>query len=263
MPTLHIAQNTIAKQSTAPASTLPKSAIANLPPGNREITAYKPAGNNHWSIAFKSAIASLDGSKTYQSWLVYADSVEISDDAGKVVPIAPKGSKVLGFVEQPDGSTCQSAAIARVIGSTDVMAVRRSLLQMGEPGSPAVMGEYLKPRVQEYKFNGSASLQDAIDGLNQGYELICHTYLTSGHVIGLSGFNAGTKIFNGEDPWCLFNTDRWAYDYNKSGDNAPYSDRLIYAVAIAGQSNWDAMELYRAGKVSYSDRGMWLHLIKN
>jgi Peptidase_C39 like family len=89
MPTLHLSQNTIAKQSTAPASTLPRTAIANLPPGNRKIISYKPAANGHWSVALQAPIAAVEGAKTYQSWFVYADSVEISDDAGKIVAIAP------------------------------------------------------------------------------------------------------------------------------------------------------------------------------
>jgi hypothetical protein len=90
MPTLHVITGTIAKQSTAPASTLPKNAIANLKQQNYAIASFKPAANNHWLIALKTPIASVDGSKTYQSWFVYADAVEVFGDDGKMVAIAPK-----------------------------------------------------------------------------------------------------------------------------------------------------------------------------
>ena len=90
MPTLHVTTGTIAKQSTAPSSTLPKNAIANLAQQNYAIASFKPAPNNHWSIALKTPIASVDGSKTYQSWFVYADAVEVFGDDGKIVSIAPK-----------------------------------------------------------------------------------------------------------------------------------------------------------------------------
>lgn len=69
-------------------------------------------------------------------------------------------TKVLDYVAQPNAYTCQSACIAKVLGTTDVEGIRAALEAIGTPGSPATMGEYLKSRVQFYKFLTSGSLED-------------------------------------------------------------------------------------------------------
>lgn len=172
-------------------------------------------------------------------------------------------SKVLDIVYQPDSSTCQSAAISRVTGE-DVMEIREALLNMGEPGDPSVMGQYLEPRVKEYKLNLNASLNDAIEALKNGYQLIIHGWFTgSGHVIGLSGYDSNTKCFNAEDPWYEFMFSKWQYCYNSDGNNAQYSELGIYAACVLGQSVDDAIRIYGEGKVNLELKGMWMHIIKN
>jgi hypothetical protein len=259
--TLRVLQTTVAKQSTAAAKTLPKVAIATLQVGNYEILGYKSKGGNYWDVTFAKPFKSADGTKTFQSWIIWGDDIEFADSSGKAVKV--ESSKILGYVSQPDGSTCQSAAICRVLGNSDVMGVRRSLVSQGVAGDPAVMGSYLASRVKEYRYTDKASLNDAIDALYQGFQLIIHTYLTeAGHVIGLSARDGKAKIFNAEDPWAEFDAGTWKY-LNKSGDDAQYSDLLIYSACVAGQSNWDAREIYRSGQVSYLAPGMWMHSIKN
>lgn len=173
-------------------------------------------------------------------------------------------TKVLDDVQQPDALTCQSAAICRVIGSTKVGAVRSALSQMGEPGDPAVMGKYMRPRVREYKYNGDASLNDAIAALRDGCQLITHGWFTgSGHVIGISGWDEKSRTFTVEDPWFEFDFVNWRYNYNGIGNDAPYSARGIYAACVVGQSPSDAYQIYLSKSVDYAARGMWLHMIKN
>lgn len=178
-------------------------------------------------------------------------------------------SRVLDYVPQYDAASCQAAAIARVTGSTNVRQVRNDLLRLGVPGDPAVMGEYLTDRVKEYRYHGQASLNDAIEALSDGYQLITHGWFTgSGHVIGLSGWNPETRKFNAEDPWFEFHFYEWSYSpYVVDGDDMPYSDRGIWAACVVGQSVDDSYWHYQQTQVllpkHYSDRGMWLHVIKN
>ena len=181
-------------------------------------------------------------------------------------------TKVLDYVPQYDVMTCQSAAIARVIGSTNVRQVRNDLLRMGVPGDPTVMGLYLKDRVREYRYHGQASLDDAIEALRDGWEIITHGDFTdAGHVIGLSAWNATTKKFQAEDPWFEFHFSDWSYyPYEIDGNDQQYSARGIWAACVAnpiGAGAANAYELYVANPVltaaQYRQPGMWLHMIKN
>lgn len=178
-------------------------------------------------------------------------------------------SKILDYVPQYDALTCQSAAIARVIGSTNVAQIRRDLLRLGVPGDPAVMGLYMQPRVKEYRYHGQASLNDAIEALKNGYQLITHGWFTtSGHVIGISAWDEKRRCFIAEDPWFEFHFPGWTYEpWEIYGDDMPYSDRGIWASCVVGASAYDAHRQYLANPVltaeRYSDRGMWLHAIKN
>jgi hypothetical protein len=181
-------------------------------------------------------------------------------------------TKVLDYVPQYDAMTCQSAAIARVVGSTDVRAVRNDLLCMGVPGDPAVMGEYLTANVKEYRYHGQASLDDAIEALREGYQLITHGDFTdSGHVIGLSAWNATTKKFNAKDPWFEFHFTNWSYyPYEIDGDDQQYSARGIWAACVANPVGAGAMNAYQLyldnptlTAAQYRQPGMWLHMIKN
>ncbi|NJM58543.1 MAG: hypothetical protein HC857_15550 [Synechococcales cyanobacterium RU_4_20] len=177
-------------------------------------------------------------------------------------------SKVLDFVEQPDAYTCQSAAIARVLGTTDVMSIRHLLTEGGrDAGDPWNMGQYLGKYCQEYRFSLTASLNDARKALEAGFQLITHGFFTgSGHVIGLSRVSADPKAlsyrFNAEDPWYEFDFLSWSYTRN-SGDDVSYSSYGIYAACVASSSVSHAAEIYRRGELNSAMGNMWLHIIKN
>jgi hypothetical protein len=177
-------------------------------------------------------------------------------------------TKILEYVEQPDGYTCQSAAIAKVIGSTDVGKIRGELLQRGVPGDPAVMGAYLKGKVKSYQFIVDGSLNEAKDFLKQGCVIITHGWFSqAGHVITLVEFEASPNNlgyrFVVDDPWAEFNFGSNSFDHSKTGNNVRYSSYGIYAYCVAGQSNEDARLIYKQGKLLSSDRNMWMHVIKN
>ena len=177
-------------------------------------------------------------------------------------------TKILDYVEQPDGYTCQSAAIAKVIGSTDVASVRSALLSMGVPGDPGVMAAYLKDRVKSYQFIVDGSLNEAKDLIKQGCVIITHGWFTSaGHVITLVGFEPSSNTlgyrFVVDDPWCEFDFASNRFDHLKTGNNVRYSSHGIYAYCVAGQSNDDAQAIYKQGRLLSSERNMWMHVIKN
>lgn len=173
-------------------------------------------------------------------------------------------TKILDNVLQPDSVTCQSAAICRVIGDRNVARVRSELLVMGEAGSPFVMGEYLRPRVKEYRYKHDGSLRQAIQASKDGYHLITHGWFTwSGHVLGLRDYNSETQAFVAEDPWYEFDFPSWRYT-SAVGDDVPYSLRGIWAACVAGISPSHASDLYGGIQtVDLDQGGMWLHLIKN
>jgi hypothetical protein len=191
-------------------------------------------------------------------------------------------SKILDFVEQPDVNTCQSAAIARILGTTDVYQIRKELSGISykrgtAAGDPWAMAEFLEPRIQEYKFLDRGSINDAKAALDEGFEIITHGWFTqSGHVIGLSGWghmangewvlgkpdDRGWVYFKAEDPWYEFEFARWRYS-NRPGDDVPYSAYGIYAACIASWSYSGAIDIYGRGELDSSLGRGWLHLCKN
>lgn len=163
--------------------------------------------------------------------------------------------------------TCQAAAIAMVTGG-DEMTIRRSLENAGSPGDPAVMGNYLRDRVKEYKFNIAASLLDFIAAIDNGYQLITHGWFShSGHVIKVSGYQRNPKDLSYslivDDPYEEFDAISWKYhrDY-RSGNNSLYSSYLMYATCVKGRSFDDARRIYRKGELDSALKGAWLHMIK-
>jgi hypothetical protein len=177
-------------------------------------------------------------------------------------------SKILDYVAQPNAYTCQSACIAKVLGSKDVEGIRAALEAIGTPGSPDVMGQYLKSRVQSYQFLVSGSLADAKNALDRGCVVITHGWFTgSGHVICLVGYEPDPKTlsyrFIVDDPWAEFSFPDAQYVPNSSGDNVRYSSYGIYAYCIAASSHEQAAQLYAEGKLLSSEKGAWLHIIKN
>jgi hypothetical protein len=185
-----------------------------------------------------------------------------------VIKAAKRITKILEYVPQPDGYTCQSAVIAKVIGSTKVDIIRSDLFKLGTPGDPYVMGKYLAKRVAEYRFLDDASLNDARKALNDGYSLITHGWFTgSGHVISIVGWELDkSKLsyrFICDDPWMEFDFKNWRYLPGTSGNDVRYSSYGIYAACVASSSLDSARRLYNRGELDSNKPGMWLHLIKN
>lgn len=177
-------------------------------------------------------------------------------------------SKILDYVAQPNAYTCQSSCIAKVLGTTDVARIRAALEAIGEPGSPDVMGQYLKSRVQSYKFLVSGSLENAKDALDEGCVVITHGWFTgSGHVIALVGYEPDPETlsyrFIVDDPWMEFNFADAQYIPKSSGNNVRYSSYGIYAYCVASSSHKHATQIYTQGKLLSSEKGAWLHIIKN
>lgn len=185
-------------------------------------------------------------------------------------------TNIVDYAWQPDAVTCQSAAIAKVLGKSsaeDIQEVRRALLEIARPsgamaGSTWVMGEYLAPRVKEYKFSDSASLVDIADWVSQGpgYECIIHGVTTgSGHVWGIEDvfeYTTTTLKFKCDDPWAEFDYPGNRY-LNKSGKNVIYSGLAIWAYCVVSYDNPTAARNYRSGKMSRHDKGAWVHFVRN
>lgn len=174
---------------------------------------------------------------------------------------------ITDYISQPNDYTCQSAAIAealRLTSDADVMKVRSDLQALGEPGDPSVMGEYLKDKVKQYEYCGDASINDITGWLNDGWHLITHTYLTSGHVISIVGLDKDhTDYFVVDDPWAVFDGPSWSYTSDINGNNQLYSKKLIYCAAIAGTSKADAADRYNNNEYKPDVKGAWVHKIKN
>lgn len=177
-------------------------------------------------------------------------------------------SKVIDDVKQPDENTCQSAAIARVLGTQDVWGVRAELTRGGAvAGDPWNMGRYMAAHVRDYRFLPNASLNDATKALDEGYQLITHGYFTTaGHVIGLSGYEPDPRTlshrFIAEDPWYEFEFQKWRYSRH-DGNDVRYSSYGIYAACVASHGLSHAHQIYKRGELNNSMRNMWLHIIKN
>jgi len=176
-------------------------------------------------------------------------------------------SKILDYVAQPDDATCQSACIAKAIGTTDVMQVRRELLascREGEiAGSPSVMGRYLRSRVKFYQFNATGSINDICEFLQkpEGRMVITHGWFTaSGHVISIVG--AEKKGFIVDDPYGEFSFSLWQY-IRPVGNDRLYSYAGIYAACVAGGDIVDAKMIYARGELKMDFGNAWVHFIEN
>lgn len=196
-------------------------------------------------------------------------------------------SKIVDHVEQPNSLTCQAAAIAKVLGQPSlhqINAIRSNLVAMGRErgtmaGSPSVMGDYLKPRVEHYAYSGNASINEIAEWVKQGrgFEVITHGFFTmSGHIIGVEDvtyLENGRKRFRVDDPWYEFDFPNNRYT-NRSGANVQYSDLGIWAYCVkALHSNNEAKGFYQKGFSRLNDpsqlaeientKGAWVHYIKN
>lgn len=175
-------------------------------------------------------------------------------------------SKILDYLEQPDQFTCQSAAIAKVLGTEDVYGVRAALTAGGRiAGDPANMGEYLAPRVKEYRYTDKGSLIQIENWVTQGpgYEVIVHGNTTrAGHVWGISDADPKNRVFVVDDPWYEYDFPRARFT-TQTGKNCLYSYRAIWAYCVASWSWEQAAELYASGSVDSNEPGAWVHFIRN
>jgi len=167
-----------------------------------------------------------------------------------------------GPLTQPNGYTCQSTCIAAAIGGdVPIMTIRDALSQIGDPGSPDVMGQYLtKVFGDRYSFHSNASINDIRAHLDAGCVVIIHGWFTgSGHVVIIDG-DDGTG-FRMMDPNDQFNAPEWDYPQEVSGFQGIYSDLCIYSACIAGESRDDAHNVYAGGTIDRAKGGAWVHRI--
>jgi hypothetical protein len=179
-------------------------------------------------------------------------------------------TKILDHLEQPDSSTCQAAAIAKVLGTQDVMAIRNELLAGGVAGDPQNMGRLMKREVSKgnlkfYEYQGAATLKNLEDWVTQGkgYEAIIHGFFTpGGHVIGVEDAYPANRFFRVDDPWYEFDFPSARFT-KLSGKNKEYSYLGIYSYCCASWSFREAQELYASRQVVMSNPGLWMHKIRN
>lgn len=179
-------------------------------------------------------------------------------------------SSKVTFVRQPDPNWCQSACIAMALkqGVDQVDEIRDALTVGGEQaGSPAVMGDYLRPRASSYNFLLTGSLNDAVDALDDGAIVITHGWFThSGHVICLVGYEPDTKTgsyrFIVHDPFAEYDFPKGDHIDGSSGEDVRYSSYGIYAACVASAGYDHARELYGRRELLSSMRNAWLHIVK-
>jgi hypothetical protein len=168
-----------------------------------------------------------------------------------------------GPICQPDAKTCQSVCIhAAIGGEISIADVRQALLNLGNPGDPAVMAQYLRKFFGDrYELNMKASIDDIRSLLAKGCLLIIHGYFTTyGHVICLDGLTEG-KI-HVMDPWDEFEAISWSYPEKEESFAGEYSDLLVYAACVAGFSAADAAKLYTERTIDRAEKGAWIHIIR-
>ena len=169
-----------------------------------------------------------------------------------------------GPISQPNAITCQATCIAAVMGmDVSIAQVRADLLQIGEAGNPNVMAEYLAAHFgNRYSLHLTASIDDMRAWIIEGCVLITHGWFTGpGHVICLDGVTP--KGFRVMDPWEEFHAFEWEYIAEVSAFQGVYSDELIDAACIAGESRHDSHRIYlEDGAIDRSKGGAWVHRIR-
>ncbi|MGL5062266.1 MAG: hypothetical protein ACRC62_20005, partial [Microcoleus sp.] len=168
-----------------------------------------------------------------------------------------------GPICQPDALTCQSTCIFAVTGgTTSIGHIREDLLQLGTAGDPAVMAQYLRDHFGDrYALHMTASINDMRSMIRSGSVLITHGWLTdAGHVFILDGVN--DRSFRVMDSWEEFDGVNWTYPSDLESFQGNYSDALIWAACVAGNSVDDAHWLYENQAIDRSQKGAWVHEIK-
>jgi hypothetical protein len=168
-----------------------------------------------------------------------------------------------GPISQPDGNTCQSTCIYAVLGGEHtIQSIRSNLDTIGVAGDPAVMSTYLKANLGDrYDFCQNASITEMRSWIESGEVLISHGWLThAGHVIVLDGVTQyGFRVM---DPWEEFSGSHWAYLSEITAFQGIYSDRLIYAAFVEGDSFDHACSVYHDSVIDRSNKKAWVHRIK-
>ncbi len=168
-----------------------------------------------------------------------------------------------GPISQICENTCQATCVHAVLGGEpSIVQVREGLVSMGQAGDPAVMAEYLhKYFASRYQYEGAASISDMKSWIRLGEVLITHGWFTgSGHVIILDGCD--DRGFRAMDPFEEFDGPTWQYHGELQSYQGRYSDLLIYAACVAGNSKWDADAVYQIGAIDLSHKAAWVHRIK-
>ena len=172
-------------------------------------------------------------------------------------------SIVNGPISQPDSDTCQSTCIYAVTGGHhSIESIRAALTAIGVAGDPAVMGAYLKEFFGDrYEYTAHASISNIKDWIGLGDVVITHGWFTGvGHVIVIDGCD--DRSLHVMDPWEEFSAATWSYPGGVGAFAGTYSDRLIYAACVAGESLDDADALYQEGAIDRAEGNAWVHRIK-
>ena len=168
-----------------------------------------------------------------------------------------------GPISQPDANTCQATCIHAVMGGKDtIKSIRSDLDEIGIAGDPAVMVIYLSAHFGDrYELILNASINEMRSWIAEGDVLISHGWLThAGHVIILDGITQhGFRVM---DPWEEFSAPQWAYSGAVAAFQGVYSDRLIYAAFVEGDSFDHACTVYHDGIIDRSNKNAWVHRIK-
>jgi hypothetical protein len=145
---------------------------------------------------------------------------------------------------------------------TSIGSIRQDLLELGTPGDPEVMAQYLEGHFKErYSLHLDASINDIRSMIRSGSVLIIHGWFSnSGHVIILDGAN--DRSFRVMDPFEEFDALNWRYPSNLESFQGLYSDALIWAACVVGTGPDDASYLYENQAIDRSQKGAWVHQIK-
>jgi hypothetical protein len=246
MPTLKIIKPTIAKQSTAQASTLPPCYRVNLEAGTYSILKIEYAGSKHYKVGFPKPIQSSDKTKSFQTWCIFAEDLEIPGDAETIVGTTGEVKLGMRYRSQrnnelnPDGS-CNVTSFAMCL---DFLGAKRKesegqfedeLYRYCENHDLCRhTPEGLKSLAEAYgvkdDFHSDADIEQIKAHLRLGLPAVLQGYFTGfGHVVALNGCNDdGFWVYDPYGEWNI-----WGYTRNSiwgedgPGDNIFYSDRLI------------------------------------
>lgn len=170
---------------------------------------------------------------------------------------------VNGPISQPCEMTCQATCIHAVTGGEEsIESIREQLVAMGQAGDPMVMANYLKGFFGDrYQYVPNASIADMAQWIGDGEVLITHGWFSnSGHVLILDGHKQG--FFRVMDPYEEFDARSWRYPGSLQAFSGVYSEQLIYAACITGQSRDDADAAYQAKGFNRNEKDAWVHRIQ-